>query len=168
MKRVYSEEQKEKRRKAKREWYRRNQEKVSLYNKEYYKKYREENYDELLRKKRLFYSVQENIDHKNEYNKDYYSTKIGRASNLSTAYKQEDEKHNRGECTITKEWIVDNIFSGQKCVYCGETDWHKLGCDRIDNSLPHTPENVVCCCGECNVKKGKTKSFDEYIKMLGK
>lgn len=97
---------------------------------------------------------------------EYRLTKNGRATHLANSYSRNDRKHNRGECTITMKWIVDNIFT-QPCHYCGESDWHLLGCDRIDNSLPHTPENVVPCCNECNSKKARTP-YDEYMRRIGK
>lgn len=93
-------------------------------------------------------------------------TLIGRAEYLEINYKRLDKENNRGESTITAEWIVENVFS-KPCHYCGETDWRKLGCDRINNTLPHTPENVVPCCGKCNVKKG-TMKYDEFMRMIGK
>jgi len=165
MGRIYTEEQKEKRREQKRLWYQKHKSQVSEYNKEYSKKYREENRDLLLEKKREYYSKQEHIDERNKYMEKYNQTQIGRAANLASSYHQMDKKSNVGETTITKEWIVDNIFT-KSCVYCGEKDWEKLGCDRIDNKLPHTPTNVVPCCGKCNVKKGKTLTYDEYMKKV--
>lgn len=105
----------------------------------------------------------EKIDkHQAEYN----STPKGRATNLAGSYNANDKLYNRGECTLTADWIVQNIFS-KPCHYCGETDWKELGCDRIDNSLPHIPENVVPCCYHCNCKKGVTP-YDEYMRMIGK
>lgn len=86
-----------------------------------------------------------------EFFKDYRHTKQGRASMLLQRYKERDKQTGRGECTLTSKWIIENIFTGH-CIYCGETDWHKLGCNRLDNSKPHTIDNVVCCCGECNVR----------------
>lgn len=127
---------------------------------DYMKKYREKHpncrKDEYnkSKEKRLLYMEQ------------YIKTQIGRASNLASAYKQNDIENNRGESTLTKEWIVENIFS-KLCHYCGESDWTKLGCDRIDNSKPHTPENVVPCCFECN-RKRKNIPYDEYLKKVGK
>lgn len=108
-----------------------NKDKLSEYNKEY----RINNKEELLEKK-----------------KNYRNSKIGRATYLAYNYREMDIKSGRGECTLTPQWIIDNIFT-KSCVYCGKSDWHKLGCDRIDNSKPHIESNVVCCCGECNVKK---------------
>lgn len=89
------------------------------------------------------------------YNKikhtEYYLTPKGRAKTLLAGYKKADEKANRGECTLTVDWIIKHIFSGQICPHCGESDWRKLGCNRLDNSLSHTPDNVEPCCYKCNV-----------------
>ena len=98
----------------------------------------------------------ENSEAINQRRRDSYKTdKLKRAKALVFAYTKMDKDSNVGECTLTPEWIVDNIFSGQHCDYCPESDWTKLGCDRIDNNKPHTPDNVVCCCGQCNVKRKK-------------
>lgn len=88
----------------------------------------------------------------NEYYKNYYSTKKGKATYLLKDYKKADKKYGRGECTLTVDWIIEHIFSGQCCAHCEETDWRKLGCNRLDNSLPHTPDNVEPCCTRCNKK----------------
>ena len=77
------------------------------------------------------------------------NTKERRAHNLVSSYNREDKKHHRGKCTITAQWIINNIFT-KSCVHCGETDWHKIGCNRIDNSKPHTEDNVEPCCHDCN------------------
>ena len=98
---------------------------------------------------------------------EYRSTPFGRANNLVGAYRLSDKKQNRGDCTIDAQWILDNVFSGQVCHYCGETDWKLLGVDRINNSLPHTPDNVVPCCWECNLKK-HTTSYDKFMKLIEK
>ena len=50
---------------------------------------------------------------------------------------------------MTAEWIIKNIFS-RPCAHCGETDWRKLGCNRLDNSKPHTMDNCEPCCLKCN------------------
>lgn len=95
----------------------------------------------------------------------YCESPRGRAKHMVYHFRWADKKAGRGECTITEDWIMENIFTS-KCHYCGETDWHKLSCDRIDNSLPHTPENVVCCCESCNKKRGNIpfKIFLERLK----
>lgn len=131
---------------------------------EYQAEYRQKNKEKILEHQAEY--RQANKEKLAENGAIYRSTPFGRASNLVGTYKQEDKKYGRGECTLTKEWIVENIFS-QPCHYCGRADWTKMGCDRIDNSLPHTPDNVVPCCCECNKKKARY-SYDEYMKMIGK
>lgn len=121
----------------------RNKEKV----KEYHDKYNKQYY-------------RDNIVERKEYLKEYFKTKIGRASYLLKNYKREDRKHNRGECDLTPKWIVENVFS-KSCHYCGENDWTKLGCDRIDNDKAHTVDNIVPCCAECNSRR-QTKSYEEF------
>lgn len=95
----------------------------------------------------------------------YRKTPMGRALSLINAYKKADKERNRGECTLTAKWVVDNIFT-KPCHYCGKEGWEIIGCDRKDSNLPHTPENVVPSCKSCNDKKG-TMSYDEFIKKLG-
>lgn len=102
---------------------------------------------------------QEHQTERTEYNAKYYYTKEGRAYFLINAHKQEDKKYYRGDCDLTVPWFIENIFT--KCIYCGETDWKKLGCDRIDNSKAHTIENVVPCCLDCNNKRQK-KPFEQF------
>ena len=142
-------------------------------------KYRKDHKDEIAERKAEYYQNhkaeiaeynakynQEHKDEKAEYDAKRYSTKEGRASNLIRKHKLEDKKRGRGDIDLTVPWFVRNIYT--KCIYCGETDWKKLGCDRIDNSLPHTMENVVPCCVDCNKKRG-LKQFEQfYLEMKHK
>lgn len=121
----------------------------------YYRKYNEANKEKHTEYKHQWYE-----DNKERIQQQRNSP-FGRAKQMVSHFRREDSKRNRGECTITPEWIVENIFT-QPCYYCGETDWHKLGCDRIDNSKPHSPDNVVPCCTSCNRKRG-TMPFDEFV-----
>lgn len=96
--------------------------------------------------------------------KKWLHTPRGRANKLLATYRREDEKHNRGECTLTAEWIVEHIFS-KPCAHCGKTGWKIIGCNRLNNSLPHTPDNIEPCCYDCNVKlsiKEKKKLVYQY------
>lgn len=83
--------------------------------------------------------------------KEWLHTPNGRASTLLNAYNQMDKKHKRGKGDLTAKWIVENIFS-QPCAHCGVTGWDIIGCNRLDNSKPHTMDNVEPCCFECNNK----------------
>ena len=140
-----------------------NPDEVKEYMRKYKKEYRkiEKNKEKHRQEQKLYYEKnkdlikERNKNRKKTYNKDYIKTQIGRAWNLISAYNQSDKKHNRGRGNLTAQWIVENIFSS-KCK-CGETDWHKLGCNRVNNDLPHTTDNVVCCCTECNKKLPRKK-----------
>ena len=131
--------------------------------KDYYKELDRERYyrnrDSILDRKKEYYSNNREIILAKE--SIYRETKEGRANNLCGSYRQDDKLYNRGDCTLTKDWIIDNIFN-TSCVYCGESDWRKLGCDRIDNTKAHTPENVVCACVYCNSKRGDRYSVEEF------
>lgn len=175
------EERKERERESKRRWmekhpnyikeYRqKNKEKILKQMKEYRETHKDEcsEYNKQWRENNKEYLKKYREAHKEEINhikKKYAKIPMGRACYLVNAYKQLDEKYNRGECTINAKWIVDNIFS-KPCHYCGKEGWKIIGCDRKDSSLPHTPDNCVPCCRECNRKKG-TMPYDEYIKKLG-
>lgn len=145
-------------------------EKNADYNKQYYqehkdaiKEYQKQHYQD-NRENELEYRKHWRESHKTEkaeYNKQYKQTPMGRAANLVYSYKRKDKQHNRGECTLTTKWVLDNIFTS-KCIYCGESDWKQLGCDRIDNNLPHTEDNVVCCCYKCNTERN-IKDFNDFL-----
>lgn len=98
--------------------------------------------------------------------KEYVKTQRGRAKSLLGNYKRIDKEKGL-ECTITQDWIIGNIFNSS-CVYCGEKNWEKLGCDRIDNSKGHTPENIVCSCMYCNAQRRDDYSVVEFIKQKGR
>lgn len=140
-------------------WDKENADKIREYKRQWYKRNREK----MLEHKKIYDEAHK--EEKSAYLKEYFKKPINRATRLVGCYKFHDKKHNRGECTLTADWVVENIFS-KPCHYCGETDWKELGCDRINNDLPHTPDNVIPCCKKCNKNKG-TMSYDEYIKMLG-
>jgi hypothetical protein len=116
-------------------------------NREYNRQYRLKNREKILARKRV---VQK------EYNK----TQMGRASRQIAQYKRMDTR-NGFDNTIdfNAKWIVENIYT-KPCAHCGETDWHNLGCNRLDNSKPHTMDNVEPCCFKCNCKLNGMESGD--------
>lgn len=156
-------------------YYLRNREKIKERRKQ---RYRENKEKELERIKQYYNEHKENIalyhkqyqeansDKIKKYKQEYYSQMHGRALRLIEHYKREDIKRQRGDCTLSEEWIISNILT-KTCHYCGETDWMKLGCDRIDNSKPHTQDNCVPCCFECNRKRGIMPYEDFKQKMQG-
>ncbi len=156
---IYREKNKERIRKNKSKWYCENKERK----KEYDEKYRNEHIEE--RKK-----VKEKWDKRNkknisEYNKIYYSTILGLAKRRKNHYLADDK--NKGfdtANTIDENWIVENILTNNKCIYCGDNEPSHLGCDRIDNDKGHTPDNVVCSCPICNWERYlENLSVEEFI-----
>lgn len=77
---------------------------------------------------------------------------------------QKIDRRSGYENNITEEWFNENI-EGQPCTYCGDAD-EAMGCDRIDNNLGHTMENVVPCCHTCNKTRNNLFTHDEMI-ILG-
>ena len=87
-----------------------------------------------------------------------------RAMTLLSNYKASDKKCNRGECSLTVDWIMKHIFT-KPCVHCGRTGWDIIGCNRLDNSQPHTPDNVEPCCGRCNNRLGTEELRKEVFQI---
>lgn len=85
--------------------------------------------------------------------RELYQTKEGRASALLRAYNKADRDKGRGEGDLTVQWIIDNIFTKQ-CAHCEKVGWDIIGCNRLDNSKPHTKDNVEPCCEDCNTELG--------------
>lgn len=124
--------------------------------KEHNKKFHEENYAK--NKEKILNYLHEYYKNNKQYvknrNAKYCNTKIGRAVRQVSSYRTMDKKRGLGDVNdFDGHWIVENIYS-KPCVYCGETDWHKLGCNRIDNTKGHTKDNVEPCCYKCNCKMG--------------
>jgi hypothetical protein len=88
-------------------------------------------------------------DYAFKYQKKYRDTPIGRAFYMVTNYNNADSKYERGKGDLTPKWIVENILF-QPCAHCGKTGWDIIGCNRLDNSKPHTMDNVEPCCFKCN------------------
>lgn len=119
---------------------------------EYDRKRYQANKEKRLEQVRQYYQV--NKEKVLERQKEYKNTPMGRAINLLNRYNQSDKEYNRGKGDITAEWIVENIFS-KPCAHCGKEGWEIIGCNRINNDLPHTKDNVEPCCLNCNCRLPK-------------
>lgn len=147
--------------------------------KEHDRKYYQLNKEKLLAKQNEYYKNNKDIhkayyknnkeriiEYQKQYQIEYDKTQMARANTILSAYKQADEITGRGECNLTAKWIVENIFT-KPCAHCGETDWRKIGCNRLDNSKPHTMDNVEPCCFPCNIKLLKMeRSKDGRFKKI--
>jgi len=89
------------------------------------------------------------------------------------SYKNQDVKKDRMDKTLfikLDEIIEKLVISKLKCYYCKcnmllcyeekreKTQW---SLDRIDNSIGHFTDNVVCSCLECNLKK-RTRDSEKF------
>ena len=163
----YYQANKEKIKEKTKEWYQANKEKTKEWQKsnkesllEYQKEYYQANKERILEYHKE-YQKNNREKHLGQMKKYMQQTPMGRASNLISAYNQSDKMYNRGQGDLTAQWIVESIFT-KPCHYCGKEGWKVIGCDRIDNSLPHTEDNVVPCCEECNTKRGN-KTYEEFL-----
>lgn len=171
-------EQKKKKAEYDKEYRKKNREKITKRQKEWYANNKEhkKEYDEIYRlentQKRKEVKAVWNARNKkkmSEYNKGYYSTITGLAKRRRNHYLWEDKKMGADTSrTITAVWIEENILTNNECVYCGDKEPSHLGCDRIDNTLGHYPENVVCACPICNWERSlehmTMEEFKEYRK----
>ena len=103
----------------------------------------------------------ENPQKTKERTSNYFkSTPMGRAIRLVNNYRWMDKKAKREEGDLTGKWVVENILF-KPCAHCGKTGWDVIGCNRIDDSKPHTMDNVEPCCEHCNhVLGGKNNGID--------
>ena len=159
---------KESSRRSAKKWYDKNKELA----KEKSRKYRQEHpdkvrdsqkkYSDANKEKRNEYSKQWNATNKSYFD-EYSKTEKYRANRILQNYNRYDKEDGHDGFNLTKEYILENIFKSS-CIYCGDSNWKHLGCDRIDNEKAHTEDNVVCSCGICNVERFyKRMSVEEFI-----
>lgn len=128
-------------------------------------RYREEHREQLNERARKYQAKHREVQRKRV--NDYHETKRGRAMNLLTSYVQMDQERRGYRPRLTQDDIIRICFSdGSRCVWCGETDWHKLGLDRIDTSKAHDMDNSICSCRSCNIKRFQ-RSIGDNIERLG-
>lgn len=180
--RKYNEEHKEERRAYDKKYREEHREKRRAYDREYNKnhkeerqKWYEENKERNKERRKVWYNAnKEKLKRKKtekkqskyrRYNSDLEREMYQRADHLARNYRRIDTKKGFDiHDAVDGNWIYDNILT-KSCVYCGNSNWKELGCDRKINTEGHTPENCVPCCKNCNDKKN-SRSYDEYIKTL--
>ena len=144
------------------QYYLNNKDAFSIHNKQYYN----DNAENIKEKRKQYYTEKRHVII--ERNKYYYNTLKGYCGHLLRNYISADKEKERIGDNLLQNYISLELLTKivqQPCFYgCGEADWHNMGIDRIDNSKPHTIDNIVPCCTKCNRERG-TKSFDEFYTM---
>ena len=120
--------------------------------KEYHHKWYLENKEKILSQQKSYYN--NNKEKKNSYSKKWLNEHPieRRANSLVCGYRRMDKRNGFGNVIdFNAKWVMENIFT-KPCAHCGETGWEIMGCNRLDNSKPHTKDNVEPCCYKCNVR----------------
>jgi len=73
-------------------------------------------------------------------------------------YKEGAEKRNLSFDLSEREFY--DFISDTNCYYCGSE--YNLGIDRLDSNIGYEQENIVPCCGTCNIMK-REMSLEKFI-----
>lgn len=132
-------------------------------------KYREKRRDYYQEHKEQIKEYQKNRPKSEEFKqndrirtKEYHRTLSGKFYNIKHQNKSSNSKKRREmEINITISEYNDIITKG--CYYCGKNLFLEAGgsLDRIDNHLGYTIDNVLPCCGGCNMLRGNRLTVDE-------
>ena len=150
---------------------------TKAYNMEYYTDYYAKNKEKVAARHAEYYA--NNKDKRKAYMKAYTDpilSPLGWAKRMVGGYRAMDRQRGFDDSqTITADWFVQNI-AYKPCKYCGKQGIGLIGCNRLDNTKPHTIDNVVPCCPSCNsrenirdmierglVSKRKKQSFKEFV-----
>lgn len=111
------------------------------------------------------------LERMKEYNKQYRKTFKSYCFNIRSHNIKNDRKYCRigGELPSNYPTVEDYVELLQlPDFYDGKQyHWSEMGLDRIDNSKPHTLDNVVPCTTEHNVQRG-TIPFDVFKAKFNK
>ena len=94
-----------------------------------------------------------------KYRKQHYIK--NRELYLLKGYKEQD-KHKKLIFDLTIDWMKKNITS-KPCTYCESIQ--NIGCDRVDNNIGHTKDNVIPCCTTCNTVRNKNFTVAEMLRI---
>jgi DNA-directed RNA polymerase subunit RPC12/RpoP len=140
--------------------------------KQYHKQYYAVNREHILEQQKQ-YNADNSEARKHywkQYNAEKYSTiegyaRVIRKDNLRADRKQGRIAANEDPLPSIEQYIELlqklDFYDGK------QYHWSEMGLDRIDNSKPHTLDNVVPCTTEHNVQRQKM-SFEEFCELMQK
>lgn len=110
------------------------------------------------------------LDKMKEYCKRWYTTIEGYNYRGWYGNIRADIEANRINKKLPNSYITEQQrleMIKQPCFYCEEEKpFNEMGVDRIDNDLPHTIDNCVPCCTECNIKRGNRYTHEEFKEIM--
>ena len=75
---------------------------------------------------------------------------MGWAKMMVNGYRKQDRDNGFGDKdTISVDYFIQHI-AYNPCAHCGKVGYGLIGCNRLDNSKPHTIDNLEPCCPSCN------------------
>jgi hypothetical protein len=151
----YHAQHKEEKKQYRKQYYEQHKEEVKQKNKQYYEQHKEE-------------AKQKNKQYKERHKEEIEQICKTTRSRYMTL--QSSAKRRNIEINLSFEDFVS--ISSQPCVYCGEVCLDTVGChlDRWMNSKGYMIDNVVSCCGKCNMAKNimDGPEFLEWIDKVSK
>ncbi len=82
-------------------------------------------------------------------------------TSLESLYKSYEGGAKRRGIPFRLTLVEFKAYISRPCTYCN-SDSHKIGIDRIDNSIGYLSSNCVSCCWNCNRMKG-TLTYTEFV-----
>lgn len=137
------------------------------YGKQYSKQYRAEHRENILEYKKQYRAEhrEEILEYGKQYSKRCYATLKGYCNKIRNCNIQADRKYGRiGDELPSNYPTVEDYMEllQQVDFYDGKQyDFTEMGLDRINNSLPHTLDNVVPCTTKHNIERQKIP-FDVF------
>lgn len=109
------------------------------------------------------------------YTGKYCSLECRKVYGKSYYLKTPKSRYSRAKCNgkkkgfnLTLEYYTE-IMGEHKCYYCsGNIEIYGSGLDRIDNSKGYEKDNVLPCCGRCNIMRGTSLTVKETQQLIDK
>ena len=158
------EKNKEKIIESQKQHYKNNKKEILEYNKQYY----QNNKEKIIEYSKQYY--QENKEKILKYYKNHHLTLVGYCRSIRNSNISEDRKYGRIGKELPNNYpTIDDYIKilQQVDFYDGKQyNFFEMGVDRIDNSKPHTLDNIVPCSTSNNKKRGRRYTHKEFMEFM--